>query len=119
MARQDTYTLGGVTIKRPSLFKIEKYKITNANRLANGNMVADVIARKRKFSLTYNVITATELNKILGVIWENDSYFFAFTYVENGVKKSATVYPGSIPADLHRPEGVWVWKNVTIDLIEQ
>lgn len=119
MAREDRYTLGGVEIKRPSVFRIEKFKITNANRLANGDMVADVLARKRKFYFTYNAITNTELNKILNVIWENDDYFFPFTYVEGGVEKSAIVYPGSLPAELHRPEGNWVWKNVTLNLIEQ
>lgn len=119
MSREDRYTLGGVEIKRPSTFKIEKYKITNANRLANGDMVADVLSRKRKFYFTYTAISSTELNKILDIIWENNDYFFAFTYVENGVEKTATVYPGSIPAELHRPEGVWIWKNVEFNLIEQ
>lgn len=119
MAREDRYTIGGVVIKRPSTFKIEKYKITNANRLANGDMVADVLSRKRKFYFTYNSITSTELNKILDVIWENDDYFFDFTYVEDGVHKSAVVYPGNLPAELHRPEGEWIWKNVTINFIEQ
>lgn len=119
MAREDAYTLNGVAIKRPSTFKIEKYKITNASRLANGDMVADVLSRKRKFYFTYNAISSKELNKILDILWENDDYFYEFTYVENGVQKSAIVYPGSIPAELHRPEGEWVWKNVTFNLIEQ
>lgn len=119
MAREDQYTLNGTAIKRPSTFKIEKYKITNANRLANGDMVADVLSRKRKFYFTYNAITSAELNKILDILWENDDYFFNFTYVEDGVTKSAKVYPGAIPAELHRPEGLWVWKNVSFNLIEQ
>lgn len=119
MAREDRYTLGGVEIKRPSTFKIEKYKVTNASRLANGDMVADVLSRKRKFYLSYSGISSSDLDKILEVIWENDDYFFNFTYVENGVEKSAIVYPGSIPAELHRPEGNWVWKNVDFSLIEQ
>jgi hypothetical protein len=119
MAREDAYTLNGVVIKRPSTFKIEKYKITNASRLANGDMVADVLNRKRKFYFTYTAISNRELNKILDILWENDDYFYEFTYMEGGVQKSAVVYPGSIPAELHRPEGEWVWKNVTFNLIEQ
>ena len=39
--------------------------------------------------------------------------------VENGIEKSATVYPGKIPSELHRPEGNWVWKGVSFQLIEQ
>ena len=76
MAREDQYTLNGTPIKRPSTFKIEKYKITNANRLANGDMVADVLSRKRKFYFTYNAISSSELDKILDILWENDEYFF-------------------------------------------
>lgn len=117
--RGDAYTLAGVPIKRPSSFKIEKYKITNASRLANGNMTADVLAKKRKFSLTYNQIKASDLNVILNAVWENMSYFFSFTYMENGTLKSATVYPGSIPQELYCPIGDWTWKNVSFSLIEQ
>lgn len=117
--REDAYALNGVPIKRPSTFKIEKYKVTNATRLANSNMVADVLSRKRKFYFTYTAISSTELDKILDILWENDDYFFTLSYVENGIEKTATVYPGSIPATLHRPEGVWVWKEVSFNLIEQ
>jgi hypothetical protein len=119
MDREDAYTISGITIKRPSSFKVEKYKITNANRLANGNMTADVLAKKRKYTLTYNQITSNELNKIINILWDNMEYFFPFTYVENGSIQSATVYPGSIPAELFRPIGNWIWKNVTFSLIEQ
>ena len=63
--RQDRYTICGVEIKRPTTFKIERYKVTNAVRLANSDMVADVLGRKRTFNFTYDAITATELNKIL------------------------------------------------------
>ncbi len=117
--RKDAYTLSGTTIKRPSSFKIEKYKITNASRLANGDMTADVLARKRKFTMTYNQIKATELNKIIDILWNNMDYFFPFTYIENGVAQSATVYPGSIPAELYAPVGDWTWKNVSFSLIEK
>lgn len=117
--RQDRYTLNGVEIKRPTSFKIERYKVTNATRLANSDMTADVLGRKRTFNFSYDAITASELNKILDAVWENMDYFFPFTYVENGVTKHATVYPGKIPSELHRPEGNWVWKGVTFQLIEQ
>lgn len=70
MPREDVYTLNGTAIKAPSTFKIEKYKITNANRLANGDMVADVLSRKRKFYFTYNAISSTALDTILDILWE-------------------------------------------------
>lgn len=119
ISSETSYKLNGVVIKKPTSFKIERYKVTNAQRLANGNMAADVLARKRKFQLNYAAIMGDELDNILDIIWDNDDYFFDFSYVYNGEEQSAKVYPGSIPSDLHRADGKWVWKNVNISLIEQ
>lgn len=113
------YRINGYPIKRPSKFKIERYNITNMDRLANGLMVGDLIAKKRKFYFTYEAITARELNHILNLIWHTDSLFYSFTYVENNVEKIVTVYSGSIPQELFMTGSDWVWKNVQFDLIEQ
>lgn len=113
------FTIDGKTIKRPSNFKIERYNVTNLQRLANAEMCGDLIAKKRKFYFTYEAITAEDLNKILDIIWETDSIFFTLEYVENNTTKTARVYSGSIPSELYRTGGNWVWKGVTFDLIEK
>lgn len=115
------FSVNGVAIKNPSAFKIERYNITNMERLADAKMVGDLIAKKRKFYFTYEAITSYDLNVILEAIWETDSLFFTLNYVDNGVAKTATVYVGSIPTDLHKAGRTtnWVWKNVTFNLIEQ
>lgn len=112
------FTVNSVAIKNPTTFKIERYNITNLSRLANAQMVGDLIAQKQKFYFTYEVLTAKDLDIILGAIWSS-SIFFPLTYLENGVSKTKSVYVGSIPTELHRASGNWVWKNVTFDLIEQ
>lgn len=116
---QTSFTIDGVSIKRPSGFKIERYNVTNLERLANADMVGDLIAKKRKFYFTYDAITSDELNTILNAIWETNNLFYTLGYVENNVQKTATVYTGSIPTELVRTGGLWVWKNVTFNLIEQ
>lgn len=116
---QSSYVVNGVSIKRPSTFKIERYNVTNMERIANGDMVGDLVAKKRKFYFTYDAITSTELNKILDAIWEINSIFYTLQYVENNVVKTATVYSGSIPSELYRTGGEWVWQNVTFNLIER
>ena len=116
---QSVIKINGVSIKRPSEFKIERYDVTNMERIANGDMVGDLIAKKRKFYFTYEAISSTDLNVILDIIWETRSIFFTLEYVENNVVKTATVYKGSIPSELHRTGSVWVWKNVTFNLIER
>lgn len=118
MAQQE-FKIDGVTIKRPSSFKIERYNVTNLDRRADAKMVGDLLAKKRKFYFTYAAITARDLNTILEAIWETNSLFYELTYIENNEEKTATVYTGSIPSELHRTGEDWVWKNVTFNLIEQ
>lgn len=113
------YKINGTPIKRPSSFKIERYNVTNMERLANAEMCGDLIAKKRKFYFTYDAIQSNDLNNILNVIWKTDNIFFDFTYVENNEEKTARVYSGSIPSDLYRTGSKWVWKNVTFNLIEK
>lgn len=113
------YKINGTLIKCPSNFKIERYNVTNMERLANAEMCGDLIAKKRKFYFTYDAIQSTELNNILNIIWETDDIFFNLSYIENNEEKTARVYSGSIPSDLYRTGSKWVWKNVTFDLIEK
>ena len=114
------FAVNGRAIKNPSTFKIERYNVTNMERLANAKMVGDLIAQKLKFYFTYEAITASDLDNILDAIWESKKIFFPLKYVENGKAKSATVYVGSIPTELHSAKSKeWVWKNVTFNLIEQ
>jgi hypothetical protein len=116
-----SFTISGVPIKNPTTFKIERYNITTMNRLSNGTMVGDLIAKKRKFYFTYAAIDSVDLDNILETIWNTNSLFYTLGYVENNVSKTAEVYVGSIPTDLHRGGKVsnWVWKNVNFNLIER
>lgn len=114
------FTLNGRGIKNPSSFKIERYNVTNLERLADATMVGDLIAKKRKFYFTYDAIKGGDLDNILEAIWETNELFFPLKYKENGKSKSATVYVGSIPTELHSAKSKdWVWKNVTFNLIER
>ena len=111
--------LGGIVIKQPKDFDIEKYNITKSGRVASGKMVMDLIAKKRKFLFAYDIISGTALTSILSVI-DTDNVFFKIEYTENSNEvKEATVYVGSIKAKKFRTDGVWYWKNVAFDLIEQ
>lgn len=116
------YVVNGTAIKNPSSFKKERYNVTTMNRLSNADMVGDLVAQKRKFYFTYDSISAEEFDKILDAIWSSKKLFFTLEYPENGQQKTATVYVGSIPADLHRGNhnsSSWIWKNVSFNLIER
>ena len=111
--------INGTQIKNPTEFKIERFTLTKGGRVASGLMCLDLIAKKRKFLLRYAVISGPELNKILELIDNPGYFFFTVEYVENGVTKTATCYPGHIPSDRFRTDGVWYWKDVNFDLIER
>lgn len=116
------FVVNGVSIKNPSTFKVERYNVTTMERLANADMTGDLIAQKLKFYFTYEAIAAEDLNAILEAIWDSKKLFFSLEYPYHGEQRTAEVYVGSIPSELHRgsmSSGNWVWKNVTFNLIQR
>ena len=110
--------LGGVTIKQPTSFDIEEYNLTKAGRTTDGLMHLDFIAKKYKFLFSYDVLAGNDLTTIRNII-SGANMFFLIEYKENNVNKSATVYVGAIHKRQFRTDGVWYWKDVAFDLIEQ
>lgn len=122
-------TVGSSTVvydmKNPTDFKVERYKVSTLTRIANADMVGDMVARKYKFYFTYAAISAAELNKLLEAIWDIDGMFFYLWVPEGNNLASKTpyrVYAGAVPASLHygnRNPATWVWKDVSFSLIQQ
>lgn len=114
------FVVNGIAIKNPSTFKVERYNVTTMERLSNADMVGDLVAKKLKFYFTYDAISAEDFDRILQAIWDSPTLFFPLTYTDRGVTKTASVYVGSIPSDLHYLSASnTVWKNVTFNLIER
>lgn len=112
------YKLDGTIIKSPTSFKTSKYNLTKSGRVASGTMKMDIVAVKRKFEFEYAVLSGPQHKQIDDILFSGSS-FFTFEYVENGEVKTATVYAGAYSADKFRTDGIWYWKNVKFDLIEQ
>lgn len=115
------FSINGVAIKNPTTFKIERFNVTNLERLADASMAGDLIAKKLKFYFTYEALSGEDLDVILEAVWNTNSLFVPLDYVYNGEAKTATVYVGAIPSELHKAGRTtnWVWKNVSFDLIER
>lgn len=118
------FKLNGIPIKNPSAWKVELYTLTQSTRVANGDMVMDFVANKRKFVLTYAQITNKELDPIIEQLWnrlaQTKDCFHTFEYPDGDATQTAIVYAGSIPKNLHRGDSkVWVWKDVSLSLIER
>ncbi len=118
------FRVNGVDIKNPTTYKIERYNVTDLTRLANATMAGSLIAQKLKFYFTYDAITGADLDVILSAIWDSKEIFYTLRYPDNattGNFKTARVYSGSIPTELHFASAGrnWVWKNVQFNLIEK
>jgi len=114
-------TLAGQTIKAldPGNFGIEKYKLTKAGRTADGAMNLDLIAKKKKFTFKYDVLSGSELKTIADII-DGDTMFFTITYIDdNGTAGSATVYSGALKYNSFRSDQGYYWREITFDVIEQ
>ena len=116
------FSIDGTDIKNPTTFKISRYRITKSNRLADGTMSMELIAKKLKFFFTYDAIDDDDMQNILDAIWETDEVFYELEYTENGQSKSATVYAGEIPTELKKVQdanGKWIWSGFNFNLIEK
>jgi len=114
-------TLNGVEIKQPKPgdFGIEKYKLTKAGRSADGTMHLDLIAKKKKFTLKYEILKGSDLKTIADIV-DGDTMFFDITYLDdNGTAQTKTVYAGALKYTNFRSTQGWYWVDIQVDLIEQ
>lgn len=114
-----TYKIDDEVIKNPHDFKAGVYLITDANRSASGKMHADIIAKKRKFFFTYENMDMFELGQLKRLLYESKSFFHTLTYVEDNVLKTARVYPGDLEYSRFRTGDVWMYTDISVNLIEQ
>lgn len=112
--------INGINIKQPKTPNMSTFNLTKSGRTASGRMTMDLIAKKRKLLLTYEVLSGDALKTILAQI-DNGTMFFEVSFIDNGVPGSFTAYVGEIARELYRSGELsgWYWKNVTFNFIEQ
>lgn len=111
-------SINGFTLKQPTSFDLEDYPLTKSGRVASGKMKIELVAWKRKFVFAYEVMSGPEIEQLKRAIRTN-RMLFPLEYVENGVDYCAIVYGGAIKRQRFRTDGIWYWKNVTFNLIEE
>lgn len=111
--------INGVELKTPSSFSVGIQDISNAERNANGTMIIERIATKRKIELGWEVLTADEMVILL---YSVSSVFFTVEYVDpqDNVIKSGTFYCGDRKAPmLSYQKGIPKYKNLSFNLVER
>ncbi|MGI6691156.1 MAG: DUF6711 family protein [Christensenellales bacterium] len=112
--------VNGVKIKTPQKLSVGIYDVSkSADRNAEGTILIDRVAVKRKLEMEWGALTNAEISALLSAV---TSVFFSVTYPDpqTGGSKTITCYVGdrSIPMLMYRG-GVPMWEGLKMNFIEQ
>lgn len=113
--------VNGVTIKHPSKMTVTTSDIDGeTTRNAQGNLIRDRIAVKRKVELEFPPMTQTEMSTLLNAV---SSVFFSVTYLDpkDGIV-TRTMYVGDRTSPMYRYGSGGsnvLWEGLTMNFIEQ
>jgi hypothetical protein len=111
--------INGVAIPTPSDYVPGILDISKAERNANGNMIIERIATKRKLELGWKFMNQQNMSLILNAI---SPVFFTVDYFDAqlGAMKTGTFYSGDRnPPAFRFINGVLEYKDVKFNLIEK
>ena len=115
--------INGVTITpNPSTVERGIFRISNAERTADGTMMLEVIATKRRVDLGWSFIADADYKRLLDLI-EQGGPFYQVTYPDLqalGGERTITAYVGDInDSAWHTIGGQRWWRDVSIAFIER
>lgn len=112
--------VNGTTIKTPQKMSIGIYDVSkNADRNAEGTIMIDRVAVKRKVECEWGALTNAEMSALLSAC---TAVFFSVTYPDpmTGAAKTITCYVGDRTAPVYREiSGVPLWEGLKMNFIEQ
>ncbi len=111
--------IDGVEIPAPSEYSVGIQDISKAERNANGTMIIERVATKRKIELSWKYLDKDQLAQVLNAV---SPVFFEVTYIDpqtNGAR-TGTFYCGDRRCGmLDFQNGVPRYKDVQFNLIER
>lgn len=111
--------INGVSIPTPSDLNIGIQDLSKAERTANGTMVIERIATKRKLELSWKYLSKEDLSTVFNAV---APVFFEVEYIdpqENSVK-TGTFYAGDRKAGaLDFKNGNIRYKDISVNLVER
>lgn len=112
-------SINGVDIPTPTDFQVGIQDISKAERNANGKMIIERVATKRKLFFTYSFLTESEAATLLKAI---ASTFFNVTYInpQTNSKETGSFYCGDRNLGMvDYRNGIARYKDLTFNLIER
>jgi hypothetical protein len=111
--------INGVDLPTPSGLIVGTMDISNAERNASGTMIIEIIATKRKLSLTWANISNTDMVAVRSQIENRTTMSVNFIDPSTGSAGSGQFYKGDRAVGvLYYWNGEIYWTNFTFDLIE-
>lgn len=110
--------INGVSVQTPKIYNPGHMDITNAERNAQGDMLIDLISRKRKLELEWVNISDIEVRKIMNAI---DPITFNVKYYDPqyGIT-TRTFYKGDRTLGMYMfNDGEPIYSSFKVNLIEQ
>ncbi|MHB8077424.1 DUF6711 family protein [Desulfosporosinus fructosivorans] len=111
--------INSVAIPTPSAFQVGIQDISKAERNANGLMIIERIATKRKLELSWSYLSQSSLASLLQAV---SGVFFTVEYPDpqTGALNTGTFYVGDRKADAIDYQGNTMrWKDVKFSLVER
>lgn len=112
-------SINGVVIATPKTFEVEISDLDGeTNRNANGNLIRDRIAVKRKINLEWGPLTQKQISTLLSTV---SSVFFTVTFPdpELGIV-TKTMYVGDRTAPAYQyVNGEVKWQGLKMNFIEK
>ncbi len=111
--------INGVQLPTPKDYGVGIQDISKAERNANGTMIIERIATKRKLEVAWEYLSQEDLSRVLSLV---SPVFFTVEYIDplEGRTKIGTFYAGDrVPKAMDYRNGKVRWKDFKLSLIER
>lgn len=112
-------TINGASLPAPSDYSVGIQDLSKAERNANGTMIIERIATKRKIELGWKVLTQAQLSQLLKMV---SPVFFTASFVDpqDGGMRTGTFYAGDRNCGMMDfKNGVPLYQDIKFNLIER
>lgn len=91
---------------------------SDTGRTLSGYMIGDVVAEKKNLSIRWGVLTEDEYLLIKNTLIAG---FMPFTFHDDGIDMTIEAYRGTMSKDQlgYLSDGIFYYRNVSVDLIER
>lgn len=111
---------GSITLPAPVQMKVDDEIIwsSNTGRSASGEMIGDVITQKKNVSITWGILTETELALIKKVMIAG---FFPISFRDDGLDMTISSYRGTLTKDVlgYIGDGAFYYRSASVSIIQK